>query len=119
MIEIISGLNSLKSSGYIEIPIALFKESKFLIARHLALACNDCLSTGTYPNNLKIAKVIPLHKGSSKLELGNHRPISILSPVNKVFETLLHRRFVDFWHKYNLFNDDQFGFRKNHSTNLA
>ena len=119
VIEIISGLNSSKSSGYIGIPTVLFKESKFIIARHLAIAFNDCLSNGTYPNILKIAKVIPLHKGRSKLERGNYRPISILSPVNKVFETLLHKRFIDFWDKYNLFNDSQFGFRNNHSTNLA
>ena len=59
-----------------------------------------------------------MHKGGSKLELGNYRPISIPS-VNKVFETLLRRRLVDFWDKYNLFNDSQFGFRKNHSTDLA
>ena len=74
VIEIISGRNSSKSPGYIDIPTVLFKESKFLIARHLALAFNDCLSKGTYPNILKIAKVIPLHKGGSELELGKYRP---------------------------------------------
>ena len=36
-----------------------------------------------------------------------------------MFATLLHRRFVEFWYKYNLFNDSQFGFRKSDSTNLA
>ena len=44
VIEIISGLNSSKSSDYMDFPTALFEESKFLIARHLALAFNDCLS---------------------------------------------------------------------------
>ena len=111
--------NSSKLSGYIDIPTALFEESKFLFARHLALAFSACLSKGTYPNILKIAKVILLHKGGSKLELSNCRPIAILSPVNNVFKTLLYKPFVDFWDKYNLFYDNQFGFRKNHSTNLA
>ena len=63
--------------------------------------------------------VIPVYKGSSKLVLGNYRPISILSPVNKVFETLLHRLFVNFWDNYSLFSDSQVGFCKNHSTILA
>ena len=40
---------------------------------------------------LVVAKVIPLHKGGSKLELGNYRPVSILSPINKVLETILHK----------------------------
>ena len=77
VIEIISGLNSSKSLGYIDIPTALFTESKFLIARHLALAFNECLCKRNYLNIFEIANVIPLHKGSSKLELGNYRLSSV------------------------------------------
>ena len=119
VIEIIAGLNSHKSSGFIDIPTALIKESKFLIARPLASAFNNCLETGIYPDILKIAKVIPLHKKGPKNEVGNYRPISILSPINKIFETILHKRLINFWEKYHLFVNQQFGFRKNHSTNLA
>ena len=36
-----------------------------------------------------------------------------------MFEIILNRRLIDFWNKYNLFTDKQFGFRKQHSTNLA
>ena len=81
VIEIIAGLNSNKSSGYIDIPTALIKESKYLIARSLATGFNHCLETGVYPDILKVAKVIPLHKKGPKHEVGNYRPISILSPV--------------------------------------
>ena len=90
-----------------------------MISRHLAKVFNKCLETGSYPDILKVAKVISLHKKGSKCDVGNYRPISILSPVNKVFEIILHRRLIDFWNKYNLFTDKQFGFREQHSTNLA
>ena len=90
-----------------------------MISRHLARVFNKCLETGSYPDILKVAKVIPLHKKGSKCDVGNYKPISILSPVNKVFEIILHRRLIDFWNKYNLFTDEQFRFRKQHSTNLA
>ena len=50
----------------------------------------------------------------------NYRPINyILSPINKIFETILHKRLIEFWEKHNLFYDSQFGFRKHHSTNYA
>ena len=45
--------------------------------------------------------------------------ISILSPINKVLETILHRRLVDYLEKYKLFNGIQFVFCKKHSTNFA
>ena len=64
----------------------------------------------------KVAKVIPLHKKDFKCDVGNYRPILILSPGNKVFEIILRRRLIDFWNKYNLFADKRFGFRKEHST---
>ena len=44
---------------------------------------------------------------------------SILSPINKIFETILHKRLSKFWKKYKLFVNCQFGFRKKCSTNNA
>ena len=94
---------------------------KFLIGRQLANIFNECLRSGSYPDTgiLKIAKVVPLRKGGSKLDLNNYRPISILSPINKIFETILHKRLIEFWEKHSLFYNSQFGFRKHHSTNHA
>ena len=74
MVETIAGMNIHKSPGHIDIPVILIKEAKFLIARFLARSLNNCLETGNYPHILKIAKVIPLHKGWSKLDLSNNRP---------------------------------------------
>ena len=119
VIEIISSLKDHKSPGYIDIPVRIIKESKFLISDYLENSFNESLKTGSYPDVLKIATVIPLHKGGSTLELGNYRPISILSPINKVFETILHKRLTKFWEKLNLFPEFQFGFRTKHSTNHA
>ena len=50
----------------------------------------------------KIIKIDPLHKEGSKSILGNCRPISILSSINKDSETVLRRRLVDYWEKYTL-----------------
>ena len=97
----------------------IIKESKFLIFDYLANSFNESLETGSYPHVLKIASVITVHKGGSTLELGNYRPISILSPMNKVFETILHKRLTKHWEKLNFFTEFQFGFGTKHTTNHA
>ena len=96
IIEIISSLKDHKSPGYIDIPMRIIKESKFLISDYLASSFNESLETGSYPEVLQIATVIPVHKGRSTLELGNYRPILILSPIKNVFETILHKRLTKF-----------------------
>ena len=95
------------------------KEAKFLISDYLANSFNESLETASYPDESKIVAVIPVHKGGSTLELGNYKPISILSLINKVFETILHKRLTNFWEKLNLFTEFQFGFKTKHSTNYA
>jgi len=60
-----------------------------------------------------------LRKKNSKLAVGNYRPISLLSNINKVFEKLLHTRLVNFLDNNNIIYNNQFGFRKKHGTNHA
>ncbi|ELU18431.1 hypothetical protein CAPTEDRAFT_48939, partial [Capitella teleta] len=44
---------------------------------------------GTFPDDLKVAQVVPLYKKGSPMELGNYRPISLLPLFSKVFEKMI------------------------------
>ena len=73
--------------------------------------------TGTFPSLLKTSKVIPIFKKKgSPLEVGNYRPISLLSNIDKIYEKLFHSRLIDFVNQFNQIYPRQFGFRKAHST---
>ena len=67
IIEIISPLKDHKFPGYIDIPVRIIKESKFLISDYLANSFNESLETGSYPDVLKIATVISVDKGNPLL----------------------------------------------------
>ena len=80
---------------------------------------DSSLESGKYPDKPKVARVTLFHKGRSKTEMKNCSSISIFSVFNKIFETIIKRRLLNFWNKYNVFVLMQFGFRENHSTTLA
>ena len=117
--EVLQAYNNHISPGVTDIPVKIIKQAKFIIANLLVKAFNHCTENGVYPDILKLAKGIPLHKGSSKQNLGNSIPISILSPFNEICELLLRERILNFWNKHDLFSKHQFGFREHFSTGLA
>ena len=80
---------------------------------------NSSLAQGIFPTQLKLAKVIPIHKTGDKTDVSNYRPISLLSSFSKIFEKLMHSRVYDFLEKNRPLNDLQFGFRKSRSCEHA
>ena len=117
--DIITGLDNSKSSGPYSVPVKLLKVLNPQISELLAQIFNESLSVGIFPDKLKYAKVIPIHKKGSPTDPSNYRPISLLSVFSKIFEKLIHRRLYDFLDKLNIFYPLQFGFREKHSTNHA
>ena len=89
------------------------------ISKLLTIIFNKSIKEGVFPESLKTAKVIPLHKGGSVLVVSNYRPISIPPILSKIFERLSYNRLTEFIDKHNILKQNQFGFQKNKSTELA
>ena len=85
----------------------------------LAKIINNSFNTGIFPQALKMAKVTPIHKGSSKMEVSNYRPISLLSSFSKIYEKLMHTRVLEFLEKNNSLFENQYGFRPGRSCEHA
>ena len=112
----ISKLKSSKSTGPFSIPVTILKLLKSVISRPLETLFNASFLTGVVPDKFKLANVIPVYKKGSQTSLSNYRPISLLSVLNKLLEKLLCSRLLKFLEKNNIFFDNQFGFRRVHST---
>ena len=122
MTEIISTVRNLKNSnstGHDEFSLKFIKLSLPILAPALVKIFNLSLTSGIYPDKLKIAKVIPIFKKGAPSSVNNYRPISILSTINKIFEKLLYSRLINYIDKFQLLYKYQYGFRKNHSTDHA
>ena len=80
---------------------------------------NLSLSTGIFPDELKIAKVVPLFKKNNPLLTENYRPTSILKTLSKIIEKVLFKRIYCFLEKYEILYQFQFGFKEGYSIKLA
>ena len=107
------------SSGYDQIYNKLLKLVGVEISKPLAIIFNESLSTGIFPDAMKMAEVIPLYKGKCRFEPGNYRLISLLLTISKILEKLIYKRTYAFLDSNNQIYHSQYGFRSKHSCENA
>ena len=108
-----------KSSPISTYPVKVLKYISEIISPILVSIFNKSLANGIFPEQFKVARVIPLYKGGNKSITGNYRPVSVLPILSKVFERVVFNQLSNFLEKYSLLNCSQYGFRAKMSTSLA
>ena len=116
VMEIINGFENGKSS---DIPVIVLKKSANLISPTLVRLYNNCMTDGIFPTVFKKGKISPIFKKGNKASLENYRPISTLPIFGKIFEKIIYKRLYNFLTSKGILHDNQFGFRKGHSTSHA
>ena len=87
-----------KGAGLDNLDVKSVKSVANIISPHLCILFNLSIQHSCYPDIFKIAKCVPIYKGSPSdpyLPV-NYRPISILTCINKVLEKLLHDQIYTF-----------------------
>ena len=118
-IKAIDNLENKNRSGHDGISNTLLKTIKNDISQSLTIIINQMLTTGIFPDAFKLSKVIPLFKKGDSCLLVNYRPISLLPTISKVFERVIHDQMYEYFNRFNLLAEQQYGFRKQHSTEYA
>ena len=116
---ITKGFKDGKAPGADNIPISIIKKTLDLISDPLLSIINLSLSSGVFPDRLKISKIIPIFKSDNASLAQNYRPISILPAFSKIFERAVYNRIFQFLVDNDILFKHQFGFRPGHSTSHA
>ena len=114
--KIISELKNGKSS---DIPIHVVKQSSHIISPLLSVLYNECMKDGIFPDDLKIGRISPIYKKDNEELLENYRPVSTLAVFGKIFEKIIYNRLYSFFQSQNTLYENQYGFRRGHSTSHA
>ena len=94
-----------KSAGPDNISVKIVKDNKIIILQPLLYLFNLSLDKGVVPDNMKLAKVIPVFKKGDSDIPSNYRPISLLSVFDKLIEKIVHKRIYNFLDKYKILYD--------------
>ena len=119
IITIANQFQSGKAAGHDNIPMSIIKQSINLISAPLTHIVNLSIMHGIVPDQMKIARVVPIFKAGDKSIFSNYRPVSILPCFSKFLERIVNNRILCYLIDFNVLCDNQYGFRKNHSTTHA
>jgi hypothetical protein len=71
--------------GWNEFPAIIIKENHDIVSTCLTHIINQSFLQGIFPSELKIAILIPIFKSGESNDVGNYRPISLLSAFSNIF----------------------------------
>lgn len=117
--KIIKNLKNKNSVGHDEICTKVIKFCNEELSNPLSHIINLSISKGIFPDKLKITVVKPLFKKGNKFDCENYRPIALVSVIAKIFEGYIYRGLINFFEKFKVLRDEQYGFRKDRSTDLT
>ena len=119
LVEIINSFSNGVAVGYDNLDAFVIKQVIDLIVKPFTHIVNLSISSGIFPDLLKIARVVPIFKSGDRKLISNYRPVSILPIFSKVLERVIYNRLMSYVDKLHILSENQFGFRRNHSTYLA
>ena len=99
--------------------MSIIKRSISSISSPLKHIVNLSIIQGIVPNELKIARVVPIFKSGHKALFSNYRSISVLPCFSKFLERIIYNRIINYVNDFNVLCDNHYGFRKNRSPSLA
>ena len=93
--NIVKSFSVNKVPGHDNISIKIIHQSLQNIVQPLVFISDLLLSTGVFPESLKIAKVIPVFKADDPTLFRNYKPMSILRAFSKLFEKVMFNRLTE------------------------
>ena len=119
ILKLLNKLNKSKGAGLDKLSNQLIRECADLILPYISTIFNSCLTTGIFPDDWKLAKVTPIFKWGDRSDMDNYCPISVISPIAKVFERIVYNQLSSYSSENNILSQHQSGFRSFHSTVTA
>ena len=95
-------LNNKKCEGFDRIPVCMLYDARVRLLPPLTILFSEIYRSCKIPEQWKVAKIIPIFKKGSKIEVENYRPIANLCSASKVFEKLILKQIHYLEYKFDI-----------------
>ncbi|MCU7801407.1 MAG: reverse transcriptase family protein, partial [gamma proteobacterium symbiont of Lucinoma myriamae] len=110
--KIIDSFKIKKATGVDKISGKILKLGKPALVNPVTNLVNHTIYHSIFPDDLKRAQVSPIYKKDDPLSKKNHRPVSILPTISKIYERVLSDQLCQYFD--GVFDDFLCAFRKGH-----
>lgn len=120
--DVLFTINRLKertSPGYDNISVRIIKSLVPENLNNFTVIINNIINDCQFPDELKIAKIIPIFKKGQRDLMDNYRPIAILPTFAKIIEFIMYSQLMNFLRNTHFFHPDQYGFLPKSGTEIA
>ena len=111
MAVIVRNMKPKRSTGHDEISNKLLKELWPSLSKPVTFLINDCLQREYFPQEWKVAKIVPIFKKGDPTIANNYRPISLLCCLSKILEKIVDSQIRSYMNRNGFFYTHQYGFR--------
>ena len=118
-VEVLKYLKEIDTSKASAVPYLaskILKPAFISLVDQITFIFNLCFDKNIFPDDWKIASIVSLPKEGDLSQCTNYRPMSLLPMPGKILEHIIHNRISTFCDNNTILNENQGGFRKNHST---
>lgn len=116
--KIVLSIGQGKATGLDSMPAKFLRDGIHQIKAPLTHIINLTIHHGEIPADLRMARVVPLHKKNSKTDVGNFRPVLVLSVISKVLERVIYNQLEVYLKENHLCYDHQSGFCPSFLTDM-
>ena len=120
-LQIINKLGYSSSTAHDRLDAMAVKHGASILHGPITHVINLSIGQSKFAAHWKIGRLLPLHKGKGKIhqDPDSFRPISLLPVIGKIMERVIQPQILDFMSKTRQFNENNYSYRKEHSTMTA
>ena len=115
--SILRSLECGKAAGHDKVINEALKQAPESFHRHLTMLYNRVKDQSKVPKAWNRGRVVLVHKSGSESEVGNYRPITVLTCMNASYSKILNARLAEVVERHRILGEAQNGFRKGRSGN--